>query len=447
MNEVSVHVGGRNVGTLSKEGSKFVFTYQTGTKVEDFVSLTMPVRSESWVWEGSPHPFFQMNIPEGYSRQLLERKLSTWITSDPIALLGVIGQNMIGRVTFYPTQKTGSTGLINPLNSSFNIQDLIENRNAEAAFQRLLEGVQNSGVSGVVVKALMEEKIPKATLINNNCIIKGTPSEMPFAAINEHLCLKAVRRAMPAAKTQITMDGKCLVIERFDRSSTSVPMGMEDFCSLMGNIPGQKYDTTWEKIIKSAKYYIPTEKRHEFFKKLLKLFFFSYALRNGDCHSKNIALLYSSKQDVDLSPVYDMLTTQVFPNAEDNPPGLTIGGKKTWSPGKSIIKTFVQLLNIHSHEQNEILGEVIQATADTIPDVKQKMEEFPEFKEMGQKILHTWNDGVNGLIDKKTYSLGRWIATPEIEEIDDSREKSKMKVIGVSEGLGVRGKRMRNRIS
>jgi hypothetical protein len=30
-------------------------------------------------------------------------------------------------------------------------------------------------------------------------------------------------------------------------------------------------------------------------------------LRNADCHSKNIALLYTSRENVRLAPVYDML--------------------------------------------------------------------------------------------------------------------------------------------
>lgn len=49
--KLSVYVLGREVAVLESAGDfKSILTYLPSTAVEDFVSLTMPVRTESWVW-------------------------------------------------------------------------------------------------------------------------------------------------------------------------------------------------------------------------------------------------------------------------------------------------------------------------------------------------------------------------------------------------------------
>jgi serine/threonine-protein kinase HipA len=36
------------------------------------------------------------------------------------------------------------------------------------------------------------------------------------------------------------------------------------------------------------------------------------------------------------------------------------------------------------------------------------MAEYAGFKELGARILQTWNEGVTGLRDKRAYSLPQW---------------------------------------
>ena len=49
--KLAVHVLGREVAILEQVGDfKRVLTYHAGTAVDDLVSLTMPVRTESYGW-------------------------------------------------------------------------------------------------------------------------------------------------------------------------------------------------------------------------------------------------------------------------------------------------------------------------------------------------------------------------------------------------------------
>jgi len=68
---LSVWIDDIKTGALAQaEKRKHVFSYES--KAKEVVSLTMPIRLESWV---SPelHPVFQMNLPEGALLEAIRR--------------------------------------------------------------------------------------------------------------------------------------------------------------------------------------------------------------------------------------------------------------------------------------------------------------------------------------------------------------------------------------
>ena len=87
---------------------------------------------------------------------------------------------------------------------------------------------------------------------------------------------------------------------------------MEDFCALARSRPAQKYETTWERIAKAVRTYVDGKYHYETFQKLTAMLLMTYAIRNADCHSKNLALLYTSREDARLAPVYDFFTSSVY---------------------------------------------------------------------------------------------------------------------------------------
>ena len=124
-------------------------------------------------------------------------------------------------------------------------------------------------------------------------------------------------------------DGQALVVHRFDVDDDGqAHWGMEDFCSLLGLRPAAKYDTTWGRVAKAVRDHVPGAQRQATHRQLATILLLTYALRNADCHAKNIALLYTSRADVHLSPAYDMLTTRVYAGVQHNPPGIEFMGKR-----------------------------------------------------------------------------------------------------------------------
>ena len=58
----------------------------------------------------------------------------------------------------------------------------------------------------------------------------------------------------------------------------------------------------------------------------------THALGNSDCHTKNLAFLYSGLEDVQVAPIYDMLTIVAYDSYADYPPGMSIDGRKPAQP-------------------------------------------------------------------------------------------------------------------
>lgn len=432
--KLGVHVLGKKVAVLEGMGDfKSVLTYEPDTHPEDFVSLTMPVRTESWVWDDRLHPFFQMNLPEGYLYRVLEEKFGPYIGASPINLLSIVGRNMIGRVQVAPL----GADLAEPI-TPFDVAELLQGDNSEAAFSHLVHKYATSGVSGVVPKFLDAEDTvhfsdyPKATISTRRHIIKGSTKNLPFVALNEHLCMQVAAKVLPTARTEVSLDGRALVVHRFDVDENGQPKhGLEDFCALLGRRPADKYDTTWERIAKAVRDLVPGPRQRDTFYRLAGTILLTYALRNADCHSKNVALLYTNREDIQLSPVYDMITTNAYPDSRDNPPGIAFMGKKTWQPGKTLERFLAGVFGIAPREQASLVEQISDAVSDTGRLVREAMEEHEGFREMGKHMLNTWAQGIRDLRDKRAYALGDWKPDDAFAGFSDPQKlKAKHRVLG-----------------
>jgi len=440
---LAVHVGRKHVALLDKaDAFRHVMTYVPNTASQDFVSLTMPVRTESWAWPQGLHPFFRQNLPEGALLSSLREQVGNLFDGTDFSLLALVGRNAIGRVRVAPE---GADPFALP--QPFEVRDVLQGDNSEVRFAELVRRYAISGVSGVFPKFLSatptvakDLPVDKASMRLARHIVKGSSDRLPYLALNEHLTMEVVRRVgLPVARTQVSSDGKVLIVDRFDVNPDGEPVyGVEDFCSLLGLAPEEKYAATWERIVNAANAYIPTENRRAQHEQIALHMMSTYVLRNADCHSKNVALCYQRDEDVAFAPVYDMVTITAYPDYANNAPGLALEGRKTWTPGKSLERFLVVRLGVSPHKQAEMLERLSDATVDVSKDVLQAMKSYPGFAAIGKAMLHCWNDGVKSLrSDSESGALASVIEQAGIA--DYKRPKQKKAAIGRSAGLGKRG--------
>ncbi|MDO8273519.1 MAG: HipA domain-containing protein [Gammaproteobacteria bacterium] len=125
-----------------------------------------------------------------------------------------------------------------------------------------------------------------------------------------------------------------LLVERFDiRSKTddSRLLAMEDMCSVLDLTAKDKYTGTIERIARAVRALSSDPEKDT--RLLLQRALFAWLIADGDMHLKNLALLKtayageSKFSEVRLAPVYDTLTTRVFPGLEHDRMALTLNGK------------------------------------------------------------------------------------------------------------------------
>ena len=327
-----------------------------------------------------------------------------------------------------------------------DVAALLQGDNSEEAFNELVRQHATSGVSGVVPKFLDGDidkvgKGPhkKATLFTHQHIIKGSSRLLPFVSLNEHLCMQVAQRVMPAARTEVSRDGQALVVHRFDVDENGARhWGMEDFCALLGLRPAAKYETTWERIAKAVRDHVPVANRPTTFRHMATLLLLTYALRNADCHAKNVALLYTRHDDVHLAPAYDMITTAAYPDYQRNPPAIAFMGKKTWDPGKSLHTFITTTFGLTMREQVEIVDRIATAMAEVGPLVREAMQQHPGFVDIGKRMLLAWQEGIERAPQQARLRSGRCLHWAALSMASPSprHPRQRKTVIGRSDLLG-----------
>lgn len=400
--KLDVHVLGKKVAQLFRERDEYVLKYIPGTVAADFVSLTMPVREAPWRWPRDLHPFFRQNLPEGYVLGVIREEFGPLLDGTDLSLLAVVGGMGIGRVAVTPEGVIPGTEL-EPL----HVEGLLAGDNTAEHFSELVRRYARTAISGAVPKFIAPDAtdhaaIPlgKPTLRTARYIVKGSDETTPFLGFNEFHSLRVLERlnVVPVVQSRMSQDGRVLVVERFDVDVQGQPIyGLEDACSLLGLPPHEKYATTTERVIKATRAYLPSETRHRQLTSLGWLLLTNYVVRNADCHAKNIALYFRSLTDVAYTPIYDVVTTQAYPRYAANPPGLSLAGRKTWLPGKSLETFFNTNLGIAPSHYARMVEQLCESAVEVGQEIIEAARNETRWHDIARQMLHAWNEGMNSL--------------------------------------------------
>lgn len=380
------------VGTLTEEAQRGVFTYLPCTSMSNVVSLLMPVRNASYMWPGGIMPSFQMNLPEGFKKDLILQKLGPHADVSDFSLLALTGANTIGRVKAIPRGTQ-----LNTARSTIDMATLLASSGSRDNLFKHLEAGITEGVSGVLPKTLASGK-EKATVLTDEFILKTGPVDLPGLSVNEYLCLEVARNTeLEVPETRLSEDGQVLAIRRFDLNADGTRLGVEDFCALKGMDPVRKYEGTIEDLAKLCNQYLGVDHRKDSKRKLFLLLLLNYALRNAGAHMKNYALTYTNGRDARLSPVYDIVTVTAYRRYQDDTPALPLKGKKVWCSGKALFEYGAARLSLSPTNMRAALKQVASAVKKVVPLVSEYAYRYPEFREVGGRMLDTWMQGLEDI--------------------------------------------------
>jgi serine/threonine-protein kinase HipA len=304
-------------GELIKD-SRFVFNY-TATEPAQAVSLTMPIRAESYS-SGGLLPIFEMNRPEGYLLSRIEEAFAKSGPLDDMGLLHLVGGRQIGRLSYaMPGEEPRHPA------ARISRSEILSRRPTGRLFSELVAAYFGSGISGVQPKVLVPDaekaSTPgeRATLTHSDLIVKASSDEFPHLTQNEYLCMSAARRAgIDVPNFWLSDDGGLFVLERFDVADGR-PLGFEDMTVLMNKSSREKYQGSYELIAKAVQLYCADADPFAELHKLFEYVCLIVMTRNGDGHLKNFGLLYTHPDDrtsIRLAPLFDVVTTSIYALSE-----------------------------------------------------------------------------------------------------------------------------------
>jgi serine/threonine-protein kinase HipA len=392
-------------GLLDRHGERgSTFAYLPGAIPERAVSVTMPVRLESWSVPFGLLPIFEMNLPEGVLRERLRLAFAKATgTFDDFDLLSIVGRSQVGRIRY-----TGDKEQLHEDVPFQSVDEILERRRGGDLFRYLLEKFASfSGISGVQPKILVRDENAFAEMEHTGHRLsqsyKGAthivklwePNEYPQLAANEYFCLTVARKTgLNVPPYRLAEDGAALVIDRFDLRMDGTYRGFEDFCVLNARRTDEKYRGSYEtSIMKRFQEFANSPHVIEDLEKLFTLIVINCALHNGDAHLKNFGIVYDDVHgEARLAPVYDLVTTSVYLPRDSM--ALTLKGTTRWPSAKELQQLGETRMGAAPARVRQILERIGNAIAATSKELRAYIKEHAEFGNIGNRMLHEWEQGV-----------------------------------------------------
>lgn len=369
---LGVNIHKKRVGELWSEDDKYIFSYtQEGS---DFISLTMPSRREQYI-NTELHPIFEMHLPEGYLLSIIKKHFSKVTKTDDFGLLKLLSHSINGRITYGVSSHENDTDL--------TLENLL-NPSSENLFEELVQRFALfSPLSGVQPKVLASIH-DKATLKYDDYIVKSWGEEYPELALNEYFCMKIVECAgIEVPEFYLSSDEKLFIMKRFDILEDGSKLGFEDMCVLQAKQRDDKYEGTYEQVVKTIKTFVSPKHKKAALRHFFKMIVINNIMQNGDAHLKNFGLLYSNVKDIKLAPAYDIVSTTLY--IKNDIPALNLLGSKKWWDKKYILRFGNESCELTKSETEECYQECVDAAKGVLAQIQERL--LSEVDESKVKLL------------------------------------------------------------
>jgi serine/threonine-protein kinase HipA len=249
------------------------------------------------------------------------------------------------------------------------------NETFERNLARMFESKETPRLSGIQIKAplyldVQGHLLPGTSNPFTHIFKPAGTSGFEALPIVEWLCLTLGRACGFDVPTiaLINMPDQlppALVVERFDiregGNDTRV-LALEDFCSVLELPTQSKYDGTIDRVARQARP-LSTAPDQDI-TTIIRRALFAWLIADGDMHLKNMALLKVAEpgekkfDSVRMAPMYDAVTTKVFPNLAHDRMALKLNGRDD-KLRRADFKTVATRANLKAATADEIIDRLI----------------------------------------------------------------------------------------
>nr|WP_309546043.1 HipA domain-containing protein [Nocardia farcinica] len=330
-----VYKCGRLAGTLRRDGDDVVFTYLEEYRADPEtppIAFTLPKHSEAVrTTGGSVPPFFAGLLPEG-ARLVAITALTRTSEDDHLSLLLAVGADTVGDVQVLPTglSLTEPPPLFGEDPATADFAEVFARATAITG-----DEFDRTALPGIQVKVSARMISTPVRTGHGAAILKLNPPEFPRLVENENFFLDMAAECgirVPPHQLAIDRLGRAgLFVERFDRvveGDGIRRLAQEDACQVLGRYPAAKYRISLQEAIKGLGQAVEAGEgsRRAAILTMLEIAAFSYLIGNGDLHGKNLSILRAPSGIWEVTPAYDLLTTQPYLSWKD-PMALALYGR------------------------------------------------------------------------------------------------------------------------
>lgn len=333
LDTLSIWLYGEEIAIVEKRGNERLRLSYTKQALDGYpagtplLSVALPLTSEPYP-NAVTRAFLDGLLLEGGPRQAIAADLDLR-ASDVFGLLAALGRDCAGALVIQPA---GDPPPPEPTTSSATPLGDDELAALAANLHRAPLGINREvrlSLAGVQEKLLLA-RMPDGRWGRP---IVGTPSTHilkpevePFGDTveNEAFCMTVASiLALDVAVVEIIdVDGRAvLAVERYDRAVAADGavrrIHQEDLCQALKLAPSAKYEQdggpTYARIADVLQDFAGPGALQA----LLRAMTLNVALGNCDAHGKNFSLLHTETGSIRLAPLYDLLSTRLYPGLDD----------------------------------------------------------------------------------------------------------------------------------
>lgn len=186
-----------------------------------------------------------------------------------------------------------------------------------------------------------------------------------------------------------------LVIERFDiragHNDTRL-LALEDICSVLELPTADKYKSTMERVARAVRPLSTSPDEDVLI--VLKRALFAWIIADGDMHLKNMALLKIAEpgemrfRSVRMAPLYDAVTTRIFPSLRHDRMALKVNGKDD-KLRRADFKALAATAGLRAADADAAIDDLLQRLSDAVDHVAlpKAVEVRAEARKMVEELL------------------------------------------------------------
>lgn len=394
------------IGHLRHDGFEWRWT-ALDKKLPPLIRQTIP---------GKLPPFIVSLLPEGWLESVLgdkderaslrsgKRYMSNITIIENEAELKTVPEDVLNtRLAQYARDGVFTGSYAGPGQGSLN-------ETFEHNLARMFESKETPRPSGIQIKAplYLDEQgrlLPSTGNPFTHIFKPAGTSGFEALPIVEWLCLTLGRACgfdVPAIAL-INMPDQlppALVVERFDireGGNDTRMLALEDFCSVL-ELPTQaKYDGTIDRVAREVRPLSTAP--DEDITTIIRRALFAWLIADGDMHLKNMAVLKVAERDeekfdsVRIAPMYDSVTTRVFPNLAHDRMALKLNGKDD-KLRRADFKTVATRARLKAATADHIIDGLIAAMTNAVDKVS--LPVLAHYGSNGQALANQVLDIVRG---------------------------------------------------